>query len=137
METINVLAQPNVPGRVPFSLAKDNSVSGQYAAVQDWVIAFLTEKGSRPDHPEYGTNFKRRVTGGSIRNTTSLLSEFALAASEAVEDANNEAPEGTLTVSTATAHSYYVDMKLASFSVTVIFTFSDGSSSFGSVEVAI
>jgi len=54
--------------------------SGPLATAQKVLIALLTERGSVPSSPDYGTLFLQKLLSGQIPNRTILRQEFAIAA---------------------------------------------------------
>jgi hypothetical protein len=85
MKTINILAPETAPGRLPFKLEGEIE-DGQYKALQEWVLSFLTLKGSVLVLPNYGTDFTYYLESGLIRSTADVQQYFSEASAQALED---------------------------------------------------
>ena len=55
---------------------------GPAAAVQKFLIFFLTKKGSVSTDPDYGTSFMNQLTTGQLRNEAEISMAFTQAAAD-------------------------------------------------------
>lgn len=58
-------------------LGSGSVVSGPYKVVQKFTKFLLTDLGSVPSEPNYGTDFIRRLLGGQIQTTSELRVRFS------------------------------------------------------------
>jgi len=76
--TLNFLAPETQEGRLPFGL-QTKVPEPHYAAIQTWVLAFLTDQGSRKADPQYGTMFGLMLQSGSLLLESDVRREFDIA----------------------------------------------------------
>lgn len=62
---------------------------------QRWVIAFLTETGSMPYRPDWGTSFLTRLRAGELRTEADVASAFLLAVDELAASLAEEETDAT------------------------------------------
>lgn len=68
--------------------------AGVQKAAQQWLMAFLTRKGSNLNNPDYGTGFMDALTTGLAQDGQGLMAAFATA-SDAVLRFFSRADRGT------------------------------------------
>ena len=107
MDTINILAPTDHEGELPFKL-DPHSVEGSYKAIQEWVISFLTQRGSLKILPEYGTDFLTYLSSGVIINSSDVHAYFDKAAQDAINDLVKPGSPDELTVKRATLINYSI-----------------------------
>lgn len=125
-----ILETPAYPGPAPVNVGISDSgsvISGPYKVVQKFTKFLLTEKGSVPSDPEYGTDFIALLMGGSI--STNLALSFAF-----YSDVNSIVNFINSSVLTPTPDETLTGVDLESFNVTLDtavmrlkFSFSDSS----------
>lgn len=133
--TLNVLHNPGVSGRIPFVVDADSMPNKYYAAVQSWVVCFLTKKGSRPLDVDYGTYFLKKLEKGDIRTEADVLLTF--------NDANKtcltycKRSDGELYVTNAYTTDYDIVSTDSSkyLVIYIAFKFSDGTMTRTHVQV--
>jgi hypothetical protein len=127
METINVLGPTNKEGQLPFQL-EATPVDGTYKAIQEWVLCFLTKKGSVKVAPTYGCDFLYYLSSGAIRSTADVQEQFNTANEQVMS--NIPTPTSTnITVQRAVLMNYSVverDLKRILI-MDIGFEFSDGT----------
>lgn len=82
-DVLNFLAPTRESRRLPFVLQADLP-EARYAAVQTWVLAFLTDKGSRPLDTEYGTEFVKTLNAGRLYTEADVRRVFDEASLDAL-----------------------------------------------------
>jgi len=76
LSTVNVLEQETIDGLLPFKIRDTDIPSDQYRAIQNWVLCFLTYRGSRKITPDYGTDFLPVLRAGFMRLRSDVIREF-------------------------------------------------------------
>lgn len=87
-------------------------VAGPYKIVQKATKFMLTEKGSVPSDPEYGTVFVAKLFGGQIQTSMALLFYFSGERQDIINYINSS-------VLVPPADEQLTDMQLEDFSVTL------------------
>lgn len=84
-------------------------ISGPYKVVQKAIKFLLTEKGSVPSDPEYGTAFVTQLFGGQIQTNMALLFSFSTDRQDVINYVIASVP-------TPSPDEQLTDMQLESFS---------------------
>lgn len=121
--SINIMAPTQEEQQVPFTF--NGVVDGHYRAIQEWVLAFLTRRGTRRDMPNYGTDFLSRVRKGMIRTQDDLETQFSVAADKAASDVAGS--PGELYVTSAVLQDSGFVQEDAYIGMDVAFSLSDGT----------
>lgn len=128
MDTINVLAPTSLVGQLPFTLGDDILQDGAYKAIQEWVICFLTARGSVSIVPEYGSDFSYYLSSGAIRSTADVQTHFSEATAQVQESLVSEDDTETKVVTAHLVNYSVVERDLKRILIMeVAFTLSDGT----------
>lgn len=110
-----VFETPSYPGPGPVNVGISDSgsvVSGPYKVVQKFTKFLLTEKGSVPSDPEYGTSFITKLLGGQISTNLALAFEYYSDVGSVLNFVNSS-------VLTPSADENLLDVQLESLNVTL------------------
>jgi hypothetical protein len=133
-KSLNVLLHEQEEGQLPFRMDTSSIPSEYYSAIQNWVLCFLTRKGSRKLDPEYGSRFLQRLDGGHLYTEGDVAREFSDANATALSYCR--APDGLFVKD---AKILFVDTQSLSAGRSLIihiyFLMSDGSSTKTNLEV--
>jgi len=87
-----IFANPNASGSVPLELDFANPpmlIAGPLKAAHQWMMLFLTRRGSVAGDVEYGSSFMGQAISGRLNDNVAVLQAFAQAILEVSEYLNN------------------------------------------------
>jgi len=136
-KSLNIIYEADKEGQVPLVL-NGGAAPVHYSAIQNWVLCFLTDKGTRRANLEYGTTFGIDLRNGHLGTRAKVHESFETANTACLKYCTKTPTKGYVTLSNVILTDLRIDYFNDNTGYLILyldFAFSDGFKQSTFIEV--